>query len=413
MLERLPYLVKLARVNIAKARMRTILTFGIITFAMLLFIILDGMLVGFSRLSMDNVVGFKTGHIKILADGYDDTMPYSTAHLIETPETVETVLDDAEFVAGHTRRLVFSGEIDNGMDALSIIVFGIDPDTDGRVFKIDAYTREGGLEPQGCLLGANLAADMQLGTGDLVYLTFRDTEGAFVSLGLLVTGIVESLNPAVNASSVFIHLDEAAGALRTNGVSEISIRTDAMHRADAYMQTLQERLPGTFTLQGWREMAADVLAAIEIDTYGMYFFVVFIAVIGMVGIINTMLMSVYEKTREIGTLKALGMTDGEVKALFVIEGMMIGVVGGLAGLAIGALGNWYFVVHGVDITALVGERVDMDIGYRVMGVIRSGWNLAAMVWAFALCVTASALASLYPAAKATKMQPVDCLRVGQ
>ncbi|MCK5219196.1 FtsX-like permease family protein, partial [bacterium] len=93
-------------------------------------------------------------------------------------------------------------------------------------------------------------------------------------------------------------------------------------------------------------------------------FLLMIMVIAVVGIVNTMLMSVYEKKTEIGTMKALGFTDQEVSNLFLVEGFLIGLAGGLMGLILGTLFNSWFYFVGMDITAMMG---DQDIGMPIMG----------------------------------------------
>ena len=139
-------------------------------------------------------------------------------------------------------------------------------------------------------------------------------------------------------------------------------------------------------------------------------FLLMIMVIAVVGIVNTMLMSVYEKKAEIGTMKALGFTDQEVSNLFLFEGFLIGLAGGLMGLILGTLFNSWFYFVGMDITAMMGGQ---DIGMPIMGVVRSVWTIGAYFNAMLFATIASIAASYYPAKKVTKMEAMECLRTVQ
>ena len=127
-----------------------------------------------------------------------------------------------------------------------------------------------------------------------------------------------------------------------------------------------------------------------------------------------MLMSVFEKTREIGTLKAIGLTDGEVEKLFPTEGAMIGIVGGICGIILGAAVNAYFVYVGYDMGGMIGDTTqNMMANYRLANILYSVWNIPSFIWAFVVTVLTSMVASYIPARKTSEMQPAACLRINQ
>ena len=112
-------------------------------------------------------------------------------------------------------------------------------------------------------------------------------------------------------------------------------------------------------------------------------------------------------------MKALGMTDGEVQKIFVWEGFLVGVFGAIFGLILGALFMWYFLVKGFDISAFTGGDASMDVGYKVMGIVKAKWDIASIVTSMTGCVIASVVASFIPAKKTTELQPAECLRTNQ
>lgn len=406
------YLMRLAFQNIIRSKIRTILTFLIITFGIMFFVVFDGMIKGFGDLNIKNVIGFDTGHFKIRSNKFDNERPFAISNYIKDWSDIETTLDKKDYVLGYTERINFIAEVDNGIDSLPVVVVGINKEKDPNVYTLTNFISEGELVPNGTLIGKNLLEDMELALHDYIYITFRNIHGTITSLNLEISGIVNSADPSVNNSMLFINIDEAQAGLSTSNITEIAIRTDDYKKYKNYGIDLRASLPSQ-KIDSWRKLGEIAIAAADVDAYGMYFFNIFIVIIGLVGIVNTMLLSVYEKRREIGMLKALGMTDREVRRLFVIEGLMIGFAGTTIGIVTGVLINWYFVINGIDFTAMMGGSSDINVGYKIMGIVKSQWNIGAIVGAFVSGVFASGIASFYPAWKTTKMEPVECLRITQ
>jgi ABC-type lipoprotein release transport system permease subunit len=134
-------------------------------------------------------------------------------------------------------------------------------------------------------------------------------------------------------------------------------------------------------------------------------FLVFL--IAAVGVSNTMLIAVYERIREFGTMRALGMDDAAIRAAMVLEAGAIGLLGSLAGVAAGAAATWWLVTWGIDMSGLYG---DMNIGYRVTGIFRGAWNPGTMVAAVIFGIAASMAIALLPARRALKLDVAQCLR---
>jgi ABC-type lipoprotein release transport system permease subunit len=130
-------------------------------------------------------------------------------------------------------------------------------------------------------------------------------------------------------------------------------------------------------------------------------------IIAAVGISNTMLMAVYERVREIGMMRAMGMNNGDIRLTFLFEAGGIGLIGAVFGVGLGVIANWLMVRWGIDMSALMGH---MDIGYRVAGSFRSAWHPQAIVGGFVFGVIAAMLFSILPSSRALKMQITDCLR---
>lgn len=411
------FLVSLALKNLARYKRRTVLTFSILSVCITLFIVFSCMILGYQKDALENMVRFDTGHFKIRSLDYDPDEPYSQSNVIKAPDAVVEKLKKMTFVSAWTMRNPFQCELDNGRDKTPGITIGIDPENDCRVFLISNFIKSGRWPAPGeknwALIGSGLADDLGLTEDMFVNVSFRTLGSGIDSVGFNIIGILEAPDPVVNGSTAFVDIDEATELLGSAGVVEISLLTENIQKVPEYQKTLEKELSGV-SIWSYERIGQNVAAVATTKTKFFNVLLLFVFIIGMVGIINTMMMSVYEKTQEIGTLKALGMTDRQVVRLFAVEGLIIGVLGGLMGVIIGSLINWYFVAVGMDITALMGkEAMQQMAGLRMMNVLRSTWDIKTILGGFFLSAAGSFLASYYPARKTVAMQPAEALRTVQ
>lgn len=395
--------------NLLRYKRRTALTFLILAVGIAIYIMFTSLLKGFDNQSTENQIQFETGDFKIHSAAYDPDRPYALENNIADPDNILKVVVSKRYVRAATKRVLFSADLDNTVVSTPVIATGVDPEGENAVFQFTNFLVSGQLRNGGAVIGKSLAKDMNADVGDSVYLTFRNAQGTFDSVDLEITGIIVAPNPVVNNSTVFITLSDARKYLNTANVTEIVLKTENYRNYRTYEPDLKSGLPG-YKIESWKKIADELMAVGQTKSKAMNLILFFVGIIAAVGIVNTMLMSVYEKRREIGTLKALGMIDRDVRRLFVFEGFLVGMAGSTAGVLLGVLLNIYFVVVGLDLTSMVGN---VDIGYRVMGVVKSVWDIQSMVGAFMAGVIISVIASYYPANKTVKMQAMECLRTVQ
>ncbi len=406
------YLISLAWKNILRYKRRTILTFVLLSVSMMMYIIMDGMFAGMDKMTMDNYVNFETGHFKILSERYDEDAPLSMSNFMKDPDSVMDKLRDKKYVSAMTKRVQFMAEADNGIDATPCVVTGIDKVTDSAVFTTTNFIMDGSFpqEEGVAVLGFELAKSLGLEVGSLFYLTFRNEQGMIDSVSFTVSGLINAPSPMVNSSGVYVSLQEALRLLNTDGATEITVMINDPEKYKDYLPDLTGTLAG-YKIKNWKEMSKDVTSLMDTKKKFSYLFVMALLVIAVVGIVNTMLMSIFEKTKEIGMLKAIGMRDKDIERLFMIEGFLLGAIGGLFGILLGSLVNWNFVVNGIDFGSMVKGSEEMMNSLRMQDVLYSAWSIKTLLTSFILCAGLGTLASYYPARKATKMQAVECLRV--
>lgn len=302
------------------------------------------------------------------------------------------------------------------------------PEGAERMVVLDQKAGKAERDRLWALLAASGRMDVRISTT----IDMRDEQGKIRHVNQLidavVVGVVNSPNPQTNGSVGFMALDslqDETGLMLGGAATEIVVRSaDAddsklpgpADREDAVRSALERGLAeaGTplsadLTVRNWEAFAQDFIAASAGDNVSTRIMAVFLFVLSFIGIANTMLMAVLERTKEIGMLRALGMTDGQLVLCYMIEAGLIGFIGSAAGVALGAAINIPMVAYGIDYSAMT-EAMNGDIGYRVAAYFRSAWNVPTMIGTACVATLASAAMAVPPTLHALSMPVTDSLR---
>ena len=398
----LGFLLLLASRNLARHRRRTVITMLALAFSIAVLIFMDSMLRGIDEESQRNLVWYETGSGKVVTRAqHDDLDQVALKHELVDYRRLASAL--ADLGIANTPRISFVGEMFFGEGSLPIRLIAIDPATDGVVFRLQDTLLAGSeyLESgsPGLILGAWMTDDLGIALGDLVEVRTRTRHGAMQVLELELVGMLLSPNPTINRGVGFLPLDVGRPVAVPAG-SFLS------HQIDRVNAMLAQELPGLVAL-GWPRLARDYLAMMESERSSSVLLLVLVFVIAAVGISNTMLIAAYERIREFGMMRALGMDDTAIRATMVFEAGFIGCLGSLCGLLLGAVATFCLVKWGIDMSGFYG---DVSIGYRVTAVFRGAWNPGTMAIAVVFGVLASMVIALLPARRALRLDIVQCLR---
>ena len=420
----LGFLLLLASRNLARHRRRTVITMLALAFSIAVLIFMDSMLRGIDEESQRNLVWYETGSGKVVTRAqHDDLDQVALKHELVDYRRLASALVDLGIA--NTPRISFVGEMFFGEGSLPIRLIAIDPATDGAVFRLQDTLLAGSeyLESgsPGLILGAWMTDDLGIALGDLVEVRTRTRHGAMQVLELELVGMLLSPNPTINRGVGFLPLDVAQYDLEMTGVTEVVLgamparlgRPVAVpagsflsHQIDGVNAMLAQELPGLVAV-GWPRLARDYLAMMESERSGSVLLLVLVFVIAAVGISNTLLIAAYERIREFGMMRALGMDDTAIRATMVFEAGFIGCLGSLCGLLLGAVATFCLVKWGIDMSGFYG---DISVGYRVTAVFRGAWNPGTMAIAVVFGVLASMVIALLPARRALRLDIVQCLR---
>ncbi len=261
------------------------------------------------------------------------------------------------------------------------------------------------------VLGWTVAEEAGARLGDEVILLGTTQDGSLSPLKGEVVGLVRA-GHAMQDRAIFMSLERARWLTDIpGGAVEILIFTDDYQRAPQRAAELR-RLPelAGYAVQAWseREPWLQMLPMLNGIWAMLIFVIVFLAAMG---VWNTMMMSVLERTAEIGVLRAMGMGRLGAVGLFVFEATAIAVLGGLVGVALGALPSWYLSVHGIELAEQVTQNFSADLPLST--TFKAALSLQTMTVSFALGLVMALLGSLLPAIRAALIQPVAAMRSGR
>lgn len=419
---------KIAVRNVLRHKRRTIITAIVMTVGIGLFIMMDSMLAGMDRITIDNMVDYTESSIKVRTPEYVANLQGTPLeHGVPDPERVmeRIIAVDKRIIAVDKRivavapRMHFVASVSNYADSMPVIATAIDPARDGAVFKLAEAVATGtwlaGAPAGSIVIGAGLSAELKVAVGDYLLVSASTAYENTNADEYLIAGTVASPMPAINDAGVFMSFADADRLLGTSGfVSEIAVATKRAARMQAMLTeseqlaaSIRTAVPG-LNVESISELAADYLAMRAMKSKFSYVMILVVLLIAGVGIVNTILMSVYARIREIGVLRAYGMSPPEIRRLFTLEGLIIGFVGSVGGVLFGMALVWYLASTGISIGALVG-KVDMG-GLPLSGTLYGEWNPATIAFGFVFGLVVAFVAARIPARRAAKLEVTDALR---
>lgn len=391
------FLAQLALKNLLRNRRRNVITSVAVVWGVALMILGFGFVDGLDENVIRSQIDTQSGHVLLHPPEYPEAGFAAPVDVLEpVPEELSAAL--AEYTS--TERLRFDVRLVSGPESVRAIGVGVDPETDAVVFPRDDFELDGSWD--GLVLGARLARLVGARPGTPVVLQVRTTAGAINALSFEVAGVVKTRNPAIDNYAVLLPLDTAMQLVQAPGPSDIAIRLEGREDADRVADSLDHGWQTLTYLEG----AKDLLEINTVRRKAIGFLVFMIMAIAATGIANTVIMATYERTREIGTLAALGMKPAQIRTLFLVEGGTMGLVAGCIGAAFGGAVNAWFASVGIDFSGLGETGTALAFDTTLYTAFSWGPVLAGVAFG---TLTAS-LASLYPANWAAQLDPATAVR---
>ncbi len=402
-------MIGLALRNLFRHRKRTTIALATISFGVIALLLAGGFIEWIFWGMRESTIHSQLGHIQVTRPGYFQVGSADPFAFLLPEKLLEQIkLEVVPKVEAVSPRLVFTGLISHGDVTIGFFGEGVDPKKDADLSKGLTAVAGDGLDsgdPDGIFLGRGLAGNLGVTLGDTVALLTTTASGGLNGVEGTVRGVFQSASKEFDDASLRMPLNMARQLLRTSGAHKWVLLLDQTEHTDDVLQQLREQYPeATTRLQftPWYVLAEFYQKTVKLFSRQMDIMRLIIALIIVLSISNILIMSVLERTGEIGTLMAIGLKRRKVLQLFVGEGLMLGIIGGLFGVAMGTVLAIGISAVGIPMPPPPG----MDTGYT--GEILVTWPLVA--GALLLAVLTTLLGGLYPAWKASNMKIVDALR---
>lgn len=400
-------ILKIAWRNLWRHRRRTIVTIAAMTLALSVLILYTGLLEGYLRNMERNILDLEVGDVQVHAGDYLNRPSIYTR--IEQPEALLRELGERGYRA--TARLLGGGLVASGESSAGALFRGVDVVRDATVTRISQHVSQGTwLEPSdhdGVVLGRRLAQTLDVAPGDELVLLSQAADGSTANDLFEVRGVLLGVGDATDRSGVFLTADAFREFfVLPDGAHQIILRRSGEQDLDLLAGAAREAA-SDLDVKTWRELMPTMASLID-STRGLVqivFYVVYVVIAILV--LNAMLMAVFERIREFGVMKAIGVSSRTVLGIIVLESALQTAIAIGIGLALSLPGLWYLTSTGIDTGALGGISL-MGVAFnQIWYAVVTPYTFWGPILALVVMVT---LAVFYPALKAARIAPLDAMR---
>ena len=402
--------LRLAWRNVWRHRRRTLIIVLAMGFGLALMMFYDGLIAGFNQAIYGNAIKVLGGNIQVHAAGYRAKANQTPLlPLADDQAVVKAALANSQVVAA-TRRINTGGLASSREGAFAVGITGIEPEQEQTVNLAEQHVIAGRNLTAGdgdvVFIGKGLADAMGVQVGDRLTLTGRSTHEQMRSRTMTVAGVYDLGMPDIEKRTLYISLSEAQTLYDLNGQStEVAIVLKQIGLESAVIADLKPGLPG-YEIESFEANYPELQSAIGTKGAVMNIFSVVILMIAGIGILNLLLMAIYERAREIGVLGALGLKPRQISLLFILEGTLIGLVGVAVGIVLGLGLNALLMRVGLDFTAFSGVTSYTAL---ITGRVYPSWGVDKLLARALTVAIIAALAAVIPAREAAQREPAEVL----
>ena len=404
-----PMRLSFALRNLIRQRSRTATSLAAVMIGVACMILVGGFVKDIFIQLGEATIHSQTGHIELAKRGFWAARSRSSdAFVIQSPEKLKQTIRALPETDQVVSRVNFVGMLNNGNRDLGIFGDGIEPDGEARIGSFMRYIEGRPLadkDKDGMVIGQGVAQSLNLKVGDHVTLIISLAQGAINTLDFQIIGIFQSFSREFDARAVRIPLPAAQELLDTRSVHLVITTLKSTNDSERIAHTLKEALhEEDLDIMTWRELSDFYEKTVQLydAQFGVLRLIIFLMV--LLSVANSINMSLFERTREFGTLLALGEKPNGVFGLILTETALLGAFGACLGILAGVLAAWAISLVGIEMP----PPPNSNLGYAAL--IRLDPISALTSGAIGFCATV--LAALYPAHRATKIKIVDALRHG-
>jgi ABC-type lipoprotein release transport system permease subunit len=401
-------LLRMAWRNVWRSRSRSLVIIGSISLGIWAALFLTAFYNGLTEQRIRSAIDTEIAHIQVHHPGFRDDYDLSL-HLANGPAMLEDIRKMPE-VQDASGRIVLQGMASSAAGSTGVDIRGVMPEHERKVSRLSTFLDTGSYfsAPGGheAFVGRKLMEKLKLQPGSKIIFTFNDLDGNIASGAFRITGVFKTVNTPYDESQVFIHFDDAAELSGLRGqLNEIAVLLEDDKLAAPVAAKLNERWPQE-QAEPWMDISPEMeLLVTSFDSMILVYMLIIMLTLAF-GIVNTMMMSVLERTREIGMMISLGMGRMRVFAMITLETLMLVLAGCPGGLVATILTVMATRHHGINLGRF--SEVYSSFGYS--SIVYP--SLAPQQWysMIGMVVATALLAAIFPARRAFTVNPAEAIR---
>jgi len=392
---------------------RTILSIAGIGVACGLSLFMVGFVRGERTMMLNAAAGSGIGHIRIVQAGWLETRDNNLR--IPAWHDILNRIREHEDVTIATPHMRIEGLLAMGTRSIGVELVGVDPNTEQSMNRLVRTVTKGRYllpgEQGSTVIGQAVAERLAVTLDDQLMVTATDQHGQMQAAMLRIVGLIAIGSRDLESTLCHVSLDDVAQLSGQGNAGDITLMVRTPKHLERVQTTLDTILPDTVSVLTWKDIMPEMASAVKIDETWTKLIVGIIMIVAFLGIASAQLAAVLERRREFAVLAALGMKHGRLVYVMVVEGLILGLFGGVTGLILGSAGAYYMATQGIDFTQFYGEG-DWSMSNVLIDPVfygEFGWWLIPL--AFVLALSATLLSSIYPAWYASRTDPATALRV--
>jgi len=399
--------IKIAWRNIWRTPMRSFLVIGSIVMGIWAGIFVIAFSYGLNKQRTLSSIKNSISHIQIHHPEYDKD--YDSKYFLENPDLIKTELETNANIKAFAFRSLLNGMISSPVKSNGVRIIGINKNQEKEVTGIHSGLVEGNYfeskRKNQILIGEALSKKLKVKLRSKIVLTFQDTDNNIVAGAFRVCGIFKTQYTKYDEGTVFIQNSDLQRLIKSKEFHQVALLCNSLDDVDSTYHNLKTNL-NDYEVKDWKTISPELAYADEIMETWLFLIMIIIMLALIFGIINTMLMAVFERRRELGMLMAIGMNKSKVFFLILTETFFLSLIGAPMGMFLGALTIKLTSETGINL-AIVGEGLQsVGLGNVIYPVIETKFYIfiSVMVFIFTL------IAAIYPSRKALKLKPTEAIR---